>query len=60
MRRDEREAIVMRLRCRASPERIAELRKSLNTWIEAAQIDTDASYDDAEEIGALIALYPIK
>lgn len=56
----ERESIIMRLRCKASPARIAQLRDSLNEWIEAAQADEDVDDEDAEEIGGLVALYPIK
>ena len=62
-KRVKQEAIFMRLRCKASPKRIAELRTSLAAWIESAQRD-DETLDDvdenAEEIGALIAFYPLK
>lgn len=56
----EKDSIIMRLRCKASPARIAQLRESLNAWIEAAQQDGDSDDENAEEIGALVALYPIK
>ena len=54
---DEQEAIMMRLRFKASPERIAELGSSLKSWIESTQ-DEDTA-DDQEEVAALIAFYPI-
>ena len=58
--RDEREAVFMRLRCKASPERIVEMRDALKEWLELAQSDKEANDENAEEIGALIAFYPIK
>ncbi len=54
---DEQEAIMLRLRCKASPERIAELRSALKAWIESTQ-DVDSG-EEQEEIAALIAFYPI-
>ena len=50
-------SIMLRLRCKASPERIAELRNSLNDWIESTQDGDDGG--DQEEFGALIAFYPL-
>ena len=35
--KEDSEAIYLRLRCKASPERIAALRESLLAWIESAQ-----------------------
>jgi DNA-binding transcriptional ArsR family regulator len=58
--RGTQEPILMRLRCKASPERIAELRKALKTWVESVQSDKDGDAENAEEIGALVAFYPIK
>lgn len=54
---DEQEAIMLRLRCKASPERIAELRNTLKAWIESTQ-DVDTG-ENQEEMAALIAFYPI-
>ena len=51
--------IIMRVRRKASPAQIAELRKSLTEWCELVEQDSDCSDDDAEEFGALIAFYPI-
>ena len=48
---------MLRMRCKASPERIAELRSLLNDWIESTQ-DVDKGGDQAE-FGALIAFYPL-
>jgi predicted ArsR family transcriptional regulator len=58
----EQEAVFMRLRCKASPARIEQLRESLKEWIEAAQSDDDGDdeNENTEEIGALIAFYPVK
>ena len=58
------EAIFMRLHCKASPQRIAKLGDALRAWIELAQEDggeDDLEGDDnKQEIGALIAFYPIQ
>jgi predicted ArsR family transcriptional regulator len=53
------EAIMMRLRCKASPQRIAELRDSLNEWIESTQAENDCDDGNARGFGALIAFYPL-
>ena len=54
---DEQETIMMRLRCKASPERIAELQRSLKAWIEATQEEDTG--EDQQEFAALIAFYPV-
>ena len=56
---DEQKAIIMRVRVKASPERIAELQQSLSEWCESVQEGIDCDADDAEEFGGLIAFYPI-
>jgi len=56
----ESEPIVMRLRCRGTPQRIAELGRALTKWIEDAQDDDDCVQEDTQDVGALIALYPIE
>ena len=56
---DEHQAIFVRLRCKASPRRIAELQASLEAWLEAAQAEDDCDVEASEEIGALIAFYPV-
>ena len=56
---DDREAILLRFRCKASPERIEEMRASLAEWCESVHKDDDYSAEDAEEYGALIAFYPV-
>ncbi len=56
---DEQKAIIMRVRVKASPERIAELQQSLSDWCEAVQESIACDADDAEEFGGLIAFYPI-
>ena len=54
---DYRKAIFMRLRCKASPERIREMRESLEAWLEEAQEDDEG--EATEEFGALLAFYPL-
>ena len=51
--------ILVRLRCKASPERIAELRNSLNEWIASLEEESCDDIEDGEEVGGLIAFYPI-
>jgi len=53
------EAIMMRLRCKVSPERLAELHQSLNEWIEHTQEECVDDDENAQEYGALIAFYPL-
>jgi len=55
----DQKAIIMRLRGKASPERIDELQQSLNEWIGSMQEAMDCDTEDAPEYGALIAFYPI-
>jgi len=58
---EEEEAILMRLRCKASPQRIAELRRTLKEWIDSTQGEfEDEDEENAQEIGALIAFYPVQ
>jgi hypothetical protein len=54
--------IIMRFRCRASRERIATLRGLLAEWVDAVQQESGerGSVADEQEIGALIAFYPIE
>ena len=56
---DEQQAIVMRIRGKASPEKIAELRATLNEWIDSVPGCDDAPAADAKEFGGLIAFYEI-
>lgn len=56
---DESKTVFMRIRGRASPEQIAELRRTLNAWLESIPNDDQVPDDDAEEFGGLIAFYPI-
>lgn len=57
---EEEEALLMRLRCKASPQRIAELRRTLKEWIDSTQGDFEEDDETAQEIGALIAFYPVQ
>ena len=55
----DKKAIIMRVRRKASPAQIAELRKSLTDWCELVEQDYDCADGDAEEFAALIAFYPV-
>lgn len=55
----EETTIMMRLRIKASPSRMSELRDLLRDWIDLAEKDEDPG-DDAQSAGALIAFYPVK
>ena len=55
---DER-AIMMRFRGKASTDRIAELRATLETWLESLPQDEDPPSQDTSEFGGLIAFYKI-
>ena len=48
--------IIMRIRGKASPEKIAELRATLSEWLDSIPGD-ESSADDAREIGGFIAFY---
>lgn len=54
---DAPHAVMLRLRGKASPEKLAELHDSLNAWIESAQEENPG--EAGEEFGALIAFYPL-
>jgi DNA-binding transcriptional ArsR family regulator len=56
---EEQEAVLMRLRGKASPQRIAELQKSLTEWIESTQSEFENDDENGQEIGAFIAFYPV-
>lgn len=57
---NESAMIVTRFRAKGSPARIAELRRSLTEWIESVQEVDCAGGENTEEVGALIAFYPIE
>lgn len=57
---DDEQAIIMRIRGRASPEKIAELRTTLNEWIDSVMSCDQSPADDAKDIGGLIAFYKIE
>ena len=56
---DEEQAIVMRIRGRATPEKIAELRTTLQEWLDSIPNCDQSPAEDAKEIGGLIAFYQI-
>ena len=55
----DQDTILVRVRCKATPARIAELHRSLCDWVDAAQQDGECTSPGAKEVGALIAFYPI-
>ena len=56
---DDEQAIIMRVRGRASPEKIRELRATLQEWLDSVANSDQSSADDAKDIGGLIAFYRI-
>lgn len=56
---DDEQAIIMRIRGRASPEKIAELRAKLKEWLDSVTNCDESAADDAEDFGGLIAFYRI-
>ena len=52
-------AIVLRIRGKASPAKIAALRRALTEWLESVPNVDEASAENAEEFGGLIAFYKI-
>lgn len=60
---EDEKAILMRIRGRATPEKIAELRTSLAAWLESIpdyDEGDEGEADDARQIGGLIAFYEIE
>jgi len=58
--RDEERMTLARLRIKASPEQLAELRSSLDAWLEKIQQEPEhESARELEEAGVLVAFYPI-
>ena len=56
---DEEKAIVMRIRGRATPEELAEIRTTLEEWLESVSSCDQSAADGGKEFGGLIAFYPI-
>ena len=56
---DEEQAIIMRIRGRATPEKIAELKESLQAWLDSVPNLDECPADDSREIGGLIAFYQL-
>ena len=56
---EEEQAIVMRIRGKATPEKIAELRATLREWLESVPNYDQSPAEGAREIGGLIAFYQI-
>lgn len=54
---DEEPAIVLRIRGRATPEQIAELRSALTKWLDSIPSCDETPADGTKEIGGLIAFY---
>lgn len=56
---DDEQAIIMRIRGKASPEKIAELRATLKEWVDSVASCDQSTADDAREFGGLVAFYEI-
>ena len=56
---DEEKAIIMRIRGKATREKIAELRQTLQAWLESVPNDDADGAEDGEEFGGLVAFYEI-
>ncbi len=57
---DDEKAIVMRVRGRASPEQLAELRSTLQAWLDSISTADETCGDDPVEFGGLVAFYRIE
>ncbi len=55
----DEQAIIMRIRGRASAKKIAELRATLKEWLDSVLDCDESAADDAEDFGGLIAFYQI-
>lgn len=56
---DDPDIIFTRFRVKGSPERIAELHRSLSDWLESLQEEGIEDGEPVAEAGAIIAFYPI-
>lgn len=56
---DEEQAVLMRIRGKASPAKIAELKETLRAWLDSVPEAPGAATADAREIGGLIAFYEV-
>ena len=56
---DEEQAIVMRVRGRATPEKITELQATLQEWLESIPSCDEPPAEDTREFGGLVAFYRI-
>lgn len=56
---EDENLLVIRFRAKGSREQITRLRKSLEEWLETLQQSQEEIPEDYEEIGAMIAFYPI-
>ena len=56
---DEEQAIFMRIRGKATPERIAELKANLQNWLDSLPNYDESPAEDTKEIGGLITFYQI-
>lgn len=56
---DDERAIIMRIRGRAGPDEIAELRATLKKWMDSLPNNDQSPAKDAKDFGGLIAFYEI-
>ena len=56
---DREQAIIMRIRGKATPEQVAELRRTLQHWLDSIPGNDQTPAESTKEIGGLIAFYEI-
>jgi predicted ArsR family transcriptional regulator len=54
---DKEQATIVRVRGKASPEKVAELRASLDEWIDSLPACEELTDEDSQAFGGLIAFY---
>ena len=57
--KEEEQPIVMRIRGKAGPDKIAELRATLKAWLESIPNDDLSPTEEAKQIGGFIAFYRV-
>lgn len=56
---DEEKPIVLRVRCKVTPQRFSELRDALEAWLESIPEGEKTSPEETIDIGGMIAFYRI-
>lgn len=60
LREQPSDIVFMRLRLRASPERLRALQQKLEDWLAEANDEAAGNGDEQGDAGALIAFYPLR